>query len=336
MNNWKKACLFETTKVFDAIKNLEETSLQIILVINKKKEFIGTVTDGDIRAGILNGINLNEKISKIVNRNSITLNERSSYEEASQLMEKKKINHVPIIKGKKIVGLYLRNKKIQKTLKQNIILIMAGGKGKRLMPLTKFIPKPLLKFKRKTLLDLQLDKIFNEGFKNVYLSVNYLKEKIIKKIKKLESSKLNIQFIIEKKPLGTAGSLYYLRKKTNTPIIITNCDIVSDLNYNELLSFHKNNQSDLTVVIKEYKSENPFGLIKFRKRQITEIEEKPINLTFVNAGIYVLQPSILRYIKKDHYLDMNDLINNLMKKKKTIVPYPLVNSWYDVSNKLTR
>jgi choline kinase len=336
MKNWKKCCLIQSTSVFDAIKNLEETGLQIILVVNKKKEFIVTLTDGDIRAGILNGLDLKKSISNIVIKNPVIAKFNSTYEDALVSMDAHGINHIPIVKNKKILGIYFRNKNLIKEPMKNLILIMAGGRGKRLMPLTKYLPKPLLKYKNKTLIDLQLNKIINEGFKNVFLSLNYLKEKIINKIKKNKKYNLNIRYIIEKIPLGTAGCLHYLKKKTNDPIIIINCDIISGLKYAELLKFHKMKKSDLTVVIKEFRSQNPFGQIKFKKGKVTKIVEKPISLTYVNAGIYVVNPTVLNSVVKDKYLDMNGFVSKLMILKKKVVPYPIIDKWNDVSQYLKK
>ena len=335
MKNWKKCCLIQSTSVFDAIKNLEETGLQIILVVNKKKEFIGTLTDGDIRAGILNGLDLKQSISSIAIKNPVIAKANSTYETALNLMDIHGINHIPIIKNKRILGIYFRNKNLIKNYVENFILIMAGGRGKRLMPLTKNLPKPLLKYKKKTLIDLQLNKIINEGYRNVFLSLNYLKEKIINKIKKSKYN-LNIRYIIEKNRLGTAGCLYYLKKKTTDPIIVINCDIISGLKYTELLNYHMMKKSDLTVVIKEFRSQNPFGQIKFKRGKVTKIDEKPISLTYVNAGIYVVNPSILKFIVKDKYLDMIELASRLMNKKKKVVPYPIIDKWNDVTQYLKK
>ncbi len=336
MKNWKSALMFEKANIYDAIKNLEYTGLQIILIINNKKEFVGTLTDGDIRSGILKGQSLNSSVKNLVNRSPKTAKSNWSYEQALKLMNKFTLNHIPIINKKKIVGVFARNSNLTNQKINNFILVMAGGRGKRNMPLTKSIPKPLLKYKNKMLIDIILNKIKKEGFENVFISIGYLKDKIIKKLNENKKYDLRINNIVENKPLGTAGCLSKLKNKTSEPILITNCDIVTDLKYKKLINFHIKEKSDLTVVIKEYKTQNPFGSIKIKNRKITEIEEKPINMSYINAGIYVINPTILKHIPKNKNYDMNELILRLIKFKKKIVPYPIVEKWNDVSQYLKK
>ena len=333
MKNWKNTIIFDDKTIYDAIKNLEKTGLQIILVTNKKNNFLGTITDGDIRSGILKGYALDKSIMNILNKKPIITKKNITNELAIEKMDNFRINHLPIVRNKKIIGLHTRSN-FQKKKKSNILLVMAGGRGKRLMPLTKNKPKPLLKYKRKIVIEYLLKKIKSEGFENVYLSVNYLKEKIKNKIKNGKKYKLDVQYLNEKKPLGTAGSISFLKNKTTKPIIITNCDVITDLKYSSLIDFHQKENSDLTVVIKDYKTQNPFGKIKIEKKKIISIEEKPISFTYINAGIYVLNPSLIKYIPKNKYIDMNDLINKLMNLKKKVTPYLAVDKWYDVSQYL--
>ncbi|MEC8074309.1 MAG: sugar phosphate nucleotidyltransferase [Pseudomonadota bacterium] len=336
MKNWKSALLTENTSIYDAIKNLEYTGLQIILILNDRKQFIGTLTDGDIRSGILKGQSLSSSVKNLVNRRPKIAKPNWSYEKALQLMNKFTINHIPIINKKKITGVFTRNSNLTNQKKDNIILVMAGGRGKRNMPFTKSIPKPLLKYKNKMLIDIILNKIKKEGFENVFISIRYLKDKIIKKLNKNKKDDLKLNYLVENKPLGTVGCLSKLKNKTSKPILITNCDIVTDLKYKKLINFHVKEKSDLTVVIKEYKTQNPFGRIKIKNRKIIEIVEKPINMSYINAGIYVINASILKYVPNNKYYDMNELILKLMKLKKKIVPYPIVDKWSDVSQYLKK
>ena len=190
---WKKALLNKKSSIFDAIKNLEESALQIVFVVNISKNFVGTLTDGDIRASILKGLKLDTPIEKIMNKKPIITEKEISDEDATIIMQKHSINHLPFVKKKKIVGLYQSNLKNNYKDLKNLFVIMAGGRGKRLMPLTKNIPKPLLVYKKKFLIQHILYKIKKAGFYNVYVSVNYLKNKIIKKLKDGSSYDLKIR-----------------------------------------------------------------------------------------------------------------------------------------------
>jgi dTDP-glucose pyrophosphorylase len=333
---WKKGLLYRKSSIYDAIKNLEETALQIVLITDIKKNFIGTLTDGDIRLGILKGAKLNSPIEKLINKNPILVNKRISKDDAIKIMKRHSINHLPIVKNKKVVGLYQAGIKNDFLDFENLFVIMAGGKGKRLMPLTKYTPKPLLIYKKKHLIEHILYKIKESGFSNVYISVNYLKDKIINKLKNGTKYDLKINYLKENQALGTAGSLAQLKNKTKLPILVSNCDVITDMNYLKLLDFHIKKKADVTVVIKEHQSINPFGQIKIKDSKILDIIEKPISLSYINAGIYVLNPKILNYIKKNQRLDMSGLIAKLLQTKKKIIPYPITDKWSDVSEYLKK
>ena len=333
---WKKGLLNRKSSIYDAIKNLEETALQIVLITDIKKNFIGTLTDGDIRMGILRGAKLNSPIEKLINKNPIAVNKRISKDDAIKIMKRYSINHLPIVKNKKVVGLFQAGIKNDFLDFENLFVIMAGGKGKRLMPLTKNTPKPLLIYKKKHLIEHILYKIKASGFSNVFISVNYLKDKIINKLKNGKKYDLKINYLKEKQALGTAGSLAQLKNKTKLPILVSNCDVISEMSYLKLLDFHIKKKADITVVIKEHQSINPFGQIKIKDSKILNIVEKPISLSYINAGIYVLNPKILNYIKKNQSLDMNGLIAKLLQIKKKIIPYPITDKWSDVSEYLKK
>ena len=333
---WQKALLHKKSSIFDAIKNLEETAIQIVLVVDSKNNFIGTLTDGDIRNGILKGIKLNSPIDKLMNSKSIISKKKISDQTAFDIMKKYSINHLPLIKKNKVIDLYQISKRKKHQEHKNFFVIMAGGRGKRLMPLTKYIPKPLLMYKKKHLIEHVLDKIKKSGFFNVYVSVNYLKDKIINKLKNGSKYQLKINYLKENQALGTVGCLSQLNGKTKNPILLTNCDVITEMNYLDLLNFHNKKKSDLTVVIKEHKSINPFGQIKIKSSKISNIIEKPISLSYINAGIYVISPVVLKFIKKKQELDMNSFIIKLLALKKNIVPYPITDKWSDVSDYLKK
>ena len=333
---WKKALLHKKSSIFNAIKNLEETAIQIVLVVDSKNNFVGTLTDGDIRNGILKGVKLNSPIEKLMNSKPTIIKKNISDETAFEIMRKHSINHLPHIRNNKIINLYQISTKQSYKEYKNFFVIMAGGKGKRLMPLTKNTPKPLLVYKKKPLIEHILHKIKKSGFSKVYVSVNYLKNKIIKKLKDGSRYDLEIDYLKENQALGTVGCLSQLNGKTKNPILLTNCDVITEMNYIELLNFHIKKKADITVVIKEHQSINPFGQIKIKGRKIFNIIEKPITLSYINAGIYVINPSVLKFIKKNQELDMNSYIARLLSIKKNIVPYPITDKWSDVSDYLKK
>ncbi len=333
IKNWKKSLILENSMVFNAIKKLEQTGFQIVLVVNKKNELIGTLTDGDIRSGILKGVSLKIPVYKLANKNPLTVKKNESKSKIDNLMFKHSIFQIPVVKNKKVIGLHLKKeKKYQVNEVNNYFFIMAGGKGKRLMPLTKNTPKPLLKYKNRPLIEHLLIKAKEDGFLNIVISLNYLGYKIKNWLKDGKKFGLKIKYILEKKPLGTAGALSFIKKKIKKPILITNCDIITDLNYNSLLEYHQKKRADITLVVKEYRTTSSFGEVQIKNQKIKNIIEKPISLSYINAGIYILSPNIIQYLKKNEKIDMNEFIDKMINKKKKIIPYPMTEKWSDVSD----
>ena len=213
---------------------------------------------------------------------------------------------------------------------------MAGGKGLRMGSLTKNTPKPLLLVKKKPIIKHIIDKAISEGFQDFCISVNFFHEKIIKKIGDGKKNNVNIKYLIEKKPLGTAGALNLLKttkKKTKEPLIVTNADVISKINFKNLIDFHKENKADMTIVGGLQKSKNPFGVINLKGISIQSVVEKPITKKYINAGIYAISENILRHLPKKNRIDMTDFVQILIKKKMKVVVYPFHEPWIDIGNK---
>lgn len=331
MKNWKKSILSFNTTLRDAIKNLNSTGLQFIAVVCNKNFFYGTITDGDIRRYLIKNSNLDVKIKKIANKKSLFLNKNISSTEAQKIMKTNQINCIPILNSaKKIVKIISSNDTDQPLKIKNLFIIMAGGKGKRLMPLTKEIPKPMIKISDKPIIERLILNARNEGFRNFNLTVNYLADRIIEYFKDGKGLNIKINYSREKKPLGTAGPLSKIKKHFNLPIVVTNGDIVNDVKFSKILEFHKSNKADMTVATGIHELTNPYGVIEFNGLNIKKIVEKPITKSFINAGIYVINSKLLLYLKKNTYLDMPNFISSLIHKKKKIIMYPLHESWVDI------
>ena len=242
-----------------------------------KKKLIGTVTDGDIRRSIAKHNDLNYSIKKIMNKNPITVKENTSYQNIQRLMKINSVLQIPELdKLGRVAKLHYWNLKSQSRLKNNIFFILAGGKGKRLWPLTKYIPKPMLKIGNKPILENLIKDAKNFGFFNFVLSVNYRKNKIINYFNDGKKLNIKIKYIAEKKALGTAGSLSLLKTKNKLPIIVTNGDIYSNINFSELLGFHLKNKAFATVVVKQIEKTNSFGVVKAKGITFKNFVEKPI------------------------------------------------------------
>lgn len=217
---------------------------------------------------------------------------------------------------------------------KNPLIIMSGGKGSRMLPLTKNKPKTLLKIKNKPILQHILEKASDEGFSKIYISINHFGTKIKNFIKKSKIKKhLKINFIEEKKPLGTAGSLSLLKKKYKTPIVVINGDVITELKFRDLIQFHKDNKSDATMAVKMILNQIQFGVVKNDQSKIINLEEKPLDYSMVNAGVYVINHKVLSFLKKNSKIDMTQLFSLVIRKKLKVTAFPVHEKWVDIGNK---
>ena len=333
MTNWKNSIINKNKKIKDVVKNLNNGTTQICLVVDNNKKFIGTITDGDIRRGFLKGYRLKDNIKNIINKKSKFVNLSCSEENALQIMVKNKIKHLPIIKKGKIIGIHLYDN-FKKNIKKlnNDFIIFAGGKGTRLLPLTSNLPKPMIKIRKKPILEHLIDKAKSEGFYKFTIIVHHLKEKIIDYFKDGKSLGIKIKYIIEDKPLGTAGGLSLIKGKISDNFIVCNSDIISDLNFQNLLSFHGKN-TVATVAVKVLDSKENYGLVKIKKDQIISFDEKPITKKYINSGVYVFNKSLIKNLGKNQKIDMISFLKNLNNKKKIIKAFPIYENWQDLGIK---
>tara|TARA_B100001093_G_scaffold510428_1_gene576308 strand:+ start:195 stop:1232 length:1038 start_codon:yes stop_codon:yes gene_type:complete len=328
----KKTLILESDNIENALKKLNKNSKQILFVVNKKKKFVGTITDGDIRRSLIKKISISSKLKKVLNKKSLYVNQTISYDKAKIIMENNYIRYLPILdKNHKIIN-YFSLQKDELKIKKNIFFILAGGFGKRLLPFTKTIPKPMLKIGNKPILEHIINSAKKNRFKNFVISVHYLSKKIINYFKNGEKFNIKVRYIVEERPYGTAGSLRFLKKKTLLPIVVSNGDILTNLNYEDLLDFHKKKKSDLTIVVRSLVHKNPYGVVNIIKNRVSSLEEKKDLVMNINAGIYVINPKVLTLLKHKK-IDMPDFINLLIKNKKKIFSFPLNDNWIDIGTK---
>ena len=330
---FEKITLDSTSTIKKAIKVMNMYKSQIICVINNKKKIIGTVTDGDVRRSIIKNNNLNQPIKKIMNKNPIYVRKSMSFENIQRLMKVNSVLQIPEIdKSGKLLKVHYWNSKTGYRSKKNIFFILAGGKGKRLWPLTKYLPKPMLKIGKKPILENLIKDAKSFGFNNFILSVNYKKNKIIDYFKSGKKLNTKIKYIVEKKALGTAGSLSLLKSKINLPIIVTNGDIYSNINFSELLDFHNKNRAFATVVVKQIEKTNSFGVVKAKGITFRNFVEKPTEKININTGIYVFDPKIVNFVPTKK-IDMPEILLKVKKRKKKIIIFPVHEEWSDLGLK---
>ena len=328
--DWRNAVVDDGYSIRELIENLTNSSLQISLILDEDDHLIGTVSDGDIRRGILAGLDLDSPISKIIQRKPLVVSEGTHISIIKELMLANNINHMPIVNTKgQIKDLYTWND-IESLDDINIqMVIMAGGKGKRLMPYTKDCPKPMLKINNKPMLEIIIDRARAEGIKKFILCVNYLSQVIVEYFGNGQKFGVQIEYLYEEQELGTAGALYFLKDKIKSPFLVTNGDVITEISYLNLFNFHSTNDSLATMAITTHEIHNPFGVVKLNGNNITGFEEKPIVSNFINCGIYVLDPLVISYLVENKYCDMPNLFMKI-KDKNRLHAYPIHEKWIDV------
>lgn len=331
MADWRKAMLPLGATVKEAICKLDEAALQIVLVCDECGTLIGTVSDGDIRRGLLKGLDLNSSIDSIVNRNPLVVPETLSKDLILQLMTANKVRQLPIVDQlNHVVGLHLWDQFTDKVERPNIMVVMAGGKGTRLRPHTESCPKPMLEIAGKPMLEHILQRAKLEGFERFVFSIHYLGDMIENYFGNGEKFDVEINYLREEEPLGTAGALSMFEAPADIPFVVTNGDVITDIRYSELLDFHCRHDADATMAVRLHEWQHPFGVVQMHGVEIVGFEEKPISRSHINAGVYVLSPAVLKFLPTGKPCDMPSLFARLQAKGLKTIAYPMHEPWLDV------
>lgn len=332
MSDWKKTLLKSSALMKDAIKILNNESFRIVLVEDEDKKLIGTITDGDIRRGLLKHLPMNSQLSEFMSTEPTVAKVTDNHNQILLKMQELDLLQIPIVDDYgKVVGLETLQNLNEKKRYGNPVFLMAGGLGKRLRPLTKDIPKPMLNVGSQPILETILKQFIEAGFYNFYISINYKAEILQAHFKDGSDWKVSIKYINEDEPLGTAGALGLLPKDIpDLPIIVMNGDLLTKVDFQELLSFHIEQGLQATMCVRDYEFKVPYGVIHAEGHCITSIIEKPVHKFFINAGIYVLNPVVLNMINGKDYLDMPDLFSELINEGKQASIFPLYEYWLDI------
>jgi len=329
--DWRGTLLYSDSTIQKAINQLIQAGMRIVLVVDKSGRILGTVADGDIRRAILRGCDLKTPLRDILNRNPLVVNEGYPRDAVVQLMLANEIQQIPIVDRKKrVVGLHLWNKVSQPPPKENYFVIMVGGEGKRLHPLTKNRPKPLVEVGGKPILEHIILKAKDEGFSRFVLTTRHLGNMIENYCGDGKKWGVSIAYIKEKKPLGTAGALQLISPKPDTSIVVTNGDVLADFKYADLLEFHSRHQATATMAIRIHEWRNPYGVVETKGLELTGFQEKPLVKTHINAGVYALTPFALRLLAKRKRIDMPELFCRIRERGFSTLAYPLHEPWIDI------
>lgn len=331
MKSWRDVIIRPETTILEAMEVIDKTTMQFVAVVDEDMILLGTVTDGDIRRGILKGLPLESLVSAVMNQSPICESDGKNSVYYKKRMQERKLKQLPIITSDNTLQRVLFADELELAVKKdNKIVLMVGGLGTRLRPLTETVPKPMLYIGNKPILETIIESFKSYGFMNFILSVNYRKEMIMEYFQDGSHLGVNIEYIEETIRLGTAGALSLLIEKPTEPFIVMNGDLLTKINFEQLLDFHNETNSTATMCVREYEYQIPYGVIETDDHQLLSIVEKPIHKSFVNAGIYVLDPVALKYVPNGEFYDMPELYKRLMNEQEKVSAFPLREYWLDI------
>lgn len=328
---WRSTLLQPSATMQDAIRCLDETGMQIAMVVSANDVLVGTVTDGDIRRGLLRNIAMSAPVESIVHRDPMVVPPQWGRDMVLQLMQANKIHQLPIVdERRRVVGLHVWAELLVPSSRPNVMVVMAGGRGTRLMPHTMDCPKPMLPVGDKPMLEHILERARADGFRKFMFAVHYLGHMIEEYFGNGQRWDVSIEYLREEAPLGTAGALGLIRTRPDQSFIVTNGDVLTDIRYGELLDFHDRQGAAATMTVRVHEWQHPFGVVRISGVNIVGFEEKPVSRSHINAGIYVLDPDALACLEPNEHCHMPALFTRLQEKGARTIVYPMHEPWLDV------
>lgn len=321
----------------EAMSCIDQNAKGIALVVDEEHRLMGTITDGDIRRAILEGVDLVSSAEKLLDGRSrtpypepITAPTDASDAELVELMNRYSIRQVPVVdEDGRVVDLALLGDLVKEYESPLTAVVMAGGYGTRLRPLTKEVPKPMLPLGDRPLMELIIEQLRQSGIEQVNVTTHYLGSRIKEHFEDGRDFGVDIEYVDEDRPLGTAGALG-LMETPDRPLLVMNGDILTRVDFRAMLAYHRNHEAHLTVGVRQYELEVPYGVVECDGARVCELREKPRYRFLVNAGIYLLEPAVHRYIPNGRRFDMTELIERLLKEGGTVVSFPVVEYWLDI------
>lgn len=333
MKNIQNLKINRNSTIKEALQVIDNGGMQITLIVDEKEKLIGTLTDGDVRRGLLNGLDLNSPIETIIFKTPSVAKITDSKEEILKIALSKKLHQIPIVyENGKVVGIQQIEELIKPIEKTNKVVLMVGGKGKRLGQLTDKIPKPMLKVGDKPVLHTIINNFVGYGYRNIVMCVNYKSNVIKDYFGDGSDFGVNIDYILEENQMGTAGALSLLKEKPKDPFFVMNGDLLTNVNFENIHDFYISNNANALMCVGGYDFQVPYGVVNIENSKILSIEEKPLHKFFVNAGIYMLSPEVLEYVPKKQFYDMTTFFERLISENKNVISFPLREYWLDIGH----
>lgn len=331
MTAWRSCCVGPNSSIRETLRRIDESSLQVALVVGGDGRLLGTVTDGDVRRGILHGISLEDCVLRVLNPAPTVASGDDTRPRRLMLMQSRRIRHLPLLdEAGRLVGMEVLEDLLKPPSRDNLVLLMAGGLGTRLRPLTDSCPKPMLRVGSRPMLEIILLNFIQHGFQRFCISVHYKASAITEYFGDGARWGVSIDYIHEGERLGTAGALALLPETPHEALLVMNGDVLSTVNLSQFLDFHVHERALATMCVREYEFRVPYGVIRLNGHEVLAIEEKPVQRHFVNAGIYALEPEAVQLVPRNSYFDMTTLFAILVEKGKPVAVFPVCEYWMDV------
>ena len=320
----------QNASIKEALKVIDKGAIKVAVVLSDDGLLLGMLNDGDIRRALLKGMSLGDSIAGIINKHPVVANINDTKERILELANEKKLHQIPIISNGKLIGIQDIREFLAPKNKPNKVILMVGGLGTRLRPLTNDVPKPMLDVGNKPILHTIVENFAKYGYTDIIMCVNYKSEIIKEYFGNGDKFGVKIEYVLESQRMGTAGALSLLKERPKDDFFVMNGDLLTNVNFEYLHEYHKDSNALASICIRKYEMQVPYGVVNVRANKVTSIEEKPTQSFFVSAGIYMFSPIVLDFIPKGVFYDMPTLFSDLLKHDFPIHPFPIREYWLDI------
>ena len=320
----------QNASIKEALEVIDKGAIKVAVVLSDDGLLLGMLSDGDIRRALLKGMSLDDSITGIINRDPVVANINDTKERILELANEKKLHQIPIISNGKLIGIQDIREFLAPKNKPNKVILMVGGLGTRLRPLTNDVPKPMLDVGNKPILHTIVENFAKYGYTDIIMCVNYKSEIIKEYFGNGDKFGVKIEYVLENQRMGTAGALSLLKERPKDDFFVMNGDLLTNVNFEYLHEYHKDSNALASICIRKYEMQVPYGVVNVRANKVTSIEEKPTQSFFVSAGIYMFSPIVLDFIPKGVFYDMPTLFSELLKHDFPIHPFPIREYWLDI------
>jgi dTDP-glucose pyrophosphorylase len=331
MIDWQRLAITPDSTLREGIACIDAAGMQLALVLGADGRLSGVLTDGDVRRALLRGFDLTTPCSTVMNKTPVTASAGSTATELLSIMRSRVLHQIPLVDDDgRVVGLVTVDTLIGAVERSNWVVLMAGGLGQRLQPLTANCPKPMLSVGGKPILEGIIEAFAEHGFRRFFVSVNYMAAVVRDYFGDGSRWGVQIEYLEEDTRLGTAGALRLLPSRPQEPFFVMNGDLLTRVRFDSMLNFHLEHGAAATMAVREYDVQIPYGVIRMDGAVISAIEEKPVQKFYVNAGIYTLSPEVMDHVPSQSYFDMPELFQGLMESGRPAAAYPIHEYWLDV------